>query len=182
MMKRSIFFVLPLFAISCCASFQVNAQDNKPAEIVPAVFIVDDPPINAAYLMRKQMEDAGTLVQSNSFFEKTYLTRWKEMEKSAIIPNAFFKKVADWAVKEGVKGKVSLLACPGGLGYLDDQVKGYSGEQLSELIGIFKNDFMKNFDITPEVLTHTMGMDLETNKMVNLPEYKYMATLIKKVR
>ena len=175
-MKKPIFLLLLLLILTLCLNLETFAQSKLTGK-VPAVFIVDDPPINAAYLMRKQMEDAGTLVPSNSFFEKTYLTRWKEMEKSAIIPNAFFKKVADWAVKEGVKGKVSLLACPGGLGYLDDQVKGYSGEELKELIGIFKNDFMKNFDITPEVLTHTMGMDLKTNKLVNLPEYKYMATL-----
>ena len=41
------------------------------------------------------------------------------MEKSTIIPNAFFKKVADWLVKEGIKGKTTLLPCPGGYGYLD---------------------------------------------------------------
>jgi hypothetical protein len=96
------------------------------------------------------------------------------MKNSAIIPNSFFKKFIDWAMKEGVKGKCTLLACPGGFGYLDDNVKGYSEEQLRELINIFTNDFAKNFDITPEILTHTMAMDIYDNKLLPVSEYQWM--------
>lgn len=148
---------------------------KKPVEKIPVVLIVDDPPINSAYLMRKQMEDAGMTVETKSFFSQTYLSNWKDMEKSAIIPNAFLKKFIGWAKKEGVKGKCSLIPCPAGFGCLDDEVKGYSKNQLQELINIFKNDFTKNFDITPEMLTHTMAYDIYNNKLLQIPEYQWMA-------
>ena len=144
-------------------------------ERVPAVFMVDDPPINSAYLMRKQMEDAGKPLEENGFFSRTYLSRWREMEKSTIIPNAFFKNLIIWALKEGVKGKCSLLACPGGLGFLDSAVTGYSKAELKELIGIFKNEYMQNFEITPEILTHTLALDLKTDKLLPVTEHEWMA-------
>lgn len=175
-MRKLNLFTLLLMVVVFCLPFKSEAKKEK-KEKLPIVFMIDDPPINTSYLMRKQMEDIGTLVEGNGFFERTYLSHWRDMEKSTIIPNAFLKKVALYLVKEGVKGKTSLLPCPGGFGYLDGPVKNYSEEQKKELIGIFKNIFMKNFDITPEILTHTMGMDLKTNKLTNLPEYKYVATL-----
>ncbi len=142
---------------------------------IPAVFIIDDPPINAAYLAKKQMEDAGLAVENEGWFSRTYLSRWREMEKSAIIPNAFFKKVIDWALAEGVKGKCTLLPCPGGLGCLDQAVTGYSKEQLQELLDIFKNDYLKNFDLTPEILTHTLAWDIQNKKRLSIPEREWTA-------
>jgi hypothetical protein len=166
--------IISLFGL---LSVRADAQTDKKMEKLPIVFMIDDPPINTSYLMRKQMEDAGTLEEGKGFFERTYLSHWRDMEKSTIIPNAFLKKVADWMVKEGIKGKTTLLPCPGGYGYLDGPVKNYSEDQRKELINIFKKDFSKNFDITPEILTHTMGMDLKTGQLTNMPEYKYVATL-----
>lgn len=176
-MKRLFIISAVMIVFYCCLPSKVEAKGNEKIEKVPIVFMIDDPPINTSYLMRKQMEDAGTLFEGTGFFERTYLSHWRDMEKSVIIPNAFLKKVAQWLVKEGVKGKTSLLPCPGGFGYLDGPVKNYTEEQRNELISIFKDIFMKNFDITPEILTHTMGMDLKTNKLTKLPEYKYVATL-----
>ncbi len=148
-MKRLFFITAAMIAFYCCLPFKSDAKGVGKVEKIPIVFMIDDPPINTSYLMRKQMEDAGTLVEGTGFFERTYLSHWRDMEKSTIIPNAFFKKVGQWLVKEGVKGKTSLLPCPGGFGYLDGTVKNYSEEQRKELIDIFKNIFMKNFDITP---------------------------------
>jgi len=174
-MKR--LFILSAIIVFYCFPFRSDAKGVGKTEKIPIVFMIDDPPINTSYLMRKQMEDAGTLVEGTGFFERTYLSHWRDMEKSTIIPNAFLKKVADWLVKEGIKGKTSLLPCPGGFGYLDGPVKNFSEEQRKELINIFRKDFSKNFDITPEILTHTMGMDLKTGQLTNMPEYKYVATL-----
>jgi len=158
-----------IIAFSCTSG-------KKSSSKVPVVLIIDDPPINVAYLVRKQLEDSGRLVVSDSEFERTYLSHWKDMAQSAIIPNAFFKKFADWAVKEGVKGKVSLLPCPAGFGFIDDSIKGFTNEQLQELIHIFKNDISKNFDITPEILTHTLAIDLKNNKLLPEMESRWMAT------
>lgn len=123
-MKRALLSALIILAAVCCLPFKSAAKKEK-KEKLPIVFMIDDPPINTAYLMRKQMEDAGVLVEGKGFFERTYLSHWKDMEKSTIIPNVFLKKVAQYLVKEGVKGKTSLLPCPGGFGYLDGPADQY---------------------------------------------------------
>ncbi len=176
-MKRLFFILAAMIMFYCFLPFKSDAKDAGKVEKLPIVFMIDDPPINSAYLMRKQMEDAGTLGELKGFFELTYLKRWREMEKSTIIPNDFLKKVGQWLVKEGIKGKTSLLPCPGGYGYLDGPVKNYTEDQRKELISIFKDIYAINFDITPEILTHTMGMDLKTNKLINQPEYLYVSGL-----
>jgi len=142
---------------------------------IPAVLIVDDPPINAAYLNLKQMEEAGMPARNDGWFWRTYLARWKEMAMSAIIPNPFFKKFIDWTSAEGVKGKCSLLPCPGGLGRLDNAVTGYSSEQLNELLNLFRNDYVAQFDITPEILTHTLVWSIQDKKTLPFSETEWLA-------
>ncbi len=176
-MKRLFIIPAAMIVFYCCLPIKSDAKGVGKVEKLPIVFMIDDPPINTSYLMRKQMEDAGTLKEGNGFFESTYLSHWRDMEKSTIIPNAFLKKVAQYLIKEGIKGKTTLLPCPGGYGYLDGPVKNYTEDQQKELISIFKNIFSKNFDITPEILTHTMGMDLKTNQLTNEPEYLYVSHL-----
>ena len=108
-MKRLILPIAIILGMFFLLPDRSNAQADNNVKKVPIVFMIDDPPINTSYLMRKQMQDAGTLKEGNGFFERTYLSHWRDMEKSTIIPNAFLKKVAQWLVKEGVKGKTTLL-------------------------------------------------------------------------
>jgi hypothetical protein len=102
------------------------------------------------------------------------LARWPEMEKSRIIPNAFWKKLITWALTKGIKGKFTLLPCPAGLGYIDDQVAGYTPQELQELLHLVKHEYMKNFDITPEIFTHTMHWDRHAKKLLPVTEFEWM--------
>lgn len=143
------------------------------ASRVPIVFIVDDPPINVSYWLRKQQSDLGILPESRGDFSK-FLDRWPEMEKSRIIPNAFWRRFIEWAQGAGVRGKFSLLPCPAGLGSIDDHVEGYTERGLDELIELVKVSCMKNFDITPEVLTHTLAWDVENRRLLPFTEHEWM--------
>jgi len=141
---------------------------------VPMVFIVDDPPINVSYYLRKQQSDRGILPPSRGSFS-TFLDRWPEMEPSRIVPNAFWRKFIEWAQAAGVKGKFSLLPCPAGLGFIDDHVDGYMDKELAELIELVRVEYMKDFDITPEILTHTLAWDIEKREMLPITEHEWMA-------
>ncbi|MGD0112105.1 MAG: hypothetical protein ABSD48_09585 [Armatimonadota bacterium] len=141
---------------------------------IPMVFIVDDPPINVSYYLRKQQSDRGILPPSRGDFSK-FLDRWPEMEPSRIVPNAFWRKLIEWAQAVGVKGKFTLLPCPAGLGCIDDHVDGYADRELSELIELVRVEYTKNFDITPEILTHTLAWDIEKREMLPITEHEWMA-------
>ena len=90
-------FLLVNWNVSLCQGIM---EENKLAEKVPAVFIVNDPPIDPSYHIVKEMEDVGLVVDTNSIFERTYLSNWRDLEKSSIIPNTFFNKFIDWAIKK----------------------------------------------------------------------------------
>jgi len=139
---------------------------------VPISFIVDDAPINASYFMRKQMKDRGLPIATKGHFNEL-LSRWEEMEGCKIIPNTFWKKFIKWALKEGVKGKFTFLPCPAGLGYINDKVEGYTKEELSELIGLIKEEYTKNFDITPEILTHSLAWDIKRGELLAITEHEW---------
>ena len=98
------------------------------------------------------------------------------MEASRIIPNAFWRKFIGWAQVEGVKGKFSLLPCPAGLGFIDDRGGGLqrrgAGRVARDLV---RTEYMRNFDITPEILTHTLAWDLAKGELLPITEHEWMA-------
>ena len=140
---------------------------------VPIAFIVDDPPLNSTYWLRRQPEEMGLAREPRGTFG-TFVADWRRQEPSAIIPNDFWHAFADWALPSGVKGKFTLLPCPSGLGTLDDKVEGYTPDELAELIAIVRDELMGPFDITPEIWTHSMAWDMATRKLLPVTEYDWM--------
>jgi hypothetical protein len=137
---------------------------------LPIALIIDDPPINAAYFLRKQMADQGRPMSGGGEFGKL-LSRWPDMEKGKIIPNRFWREFKDWSTEYGVKGKFTFLPCPAGLGLIDDQVEGYTDGELAELISLVKDLGKEHYDITPEIFTHTLAWDMEKKEL--LPETEF---------
>ena len=141
---------------------------------VPISFIVDDPPINSSYWLRRQPEEMGFATPPRGSFG-LWVHRWRDQEPSKIIPNAFWRKFAAWARGAGVLGKFTFLPCPAGLGFIDDKVEGYTGDELSELLGLVREEVARNFDITPEILTHSMAWDLRERRLLPITEHEWMA-------
>ena len=141
---------------------------------VPISFIVDDPPINSSYWLRRQPEELGIAQPPRGAFGE-WVRRWRDQEPSKIIPNAFWKDFARWAAGAGVKGKFTFLPCPAGLGTIDDKVEGYTPAELTELIGLVREEIAPNFDITPEILTHSMAWDIKQRRLLPITEHEWMA-------
>ena len=84
---------------------------------------------------------------------------------------------ADLIDEFDVRGKFTVLPCPAGLGRLNDNVRGYTGEELKELIAIVRDRIAERFDITPEVLTHSMALDADSGALLPHAETAWLTHL-----
>ena len=117
-------------------------------------------------------DDSTCLVNLNRFsipqFAATYPERyrqdWRNMPYE--IPDSFVRKFADWAQREGVKGKWSVVPYPACVGRLDREVPGWTPKEVSDSLAMVRKEIAPNFDIHPEMITHTRIIDLKTGHPV----------------
>ena len=92
------------------------------------------------------------------------------------IPFSFLEEFSEWASREGVKGKLSLVPNPAGLGCISSGIKGYSKEQTDNWLHVVRNRLGNLFEITPEVITHTLAMDISTGLLTDVSEWEWIKT------
>lgn len=98
----------------------------------------------------------------------------------AEIPTSFYVELGRWAEKERIKGKFSVVPCPGGIKPIDGSLGEYPGhtrQERIEWIEMVKTLYVPRFTITPEVITHGLPWDIDAKKLlpVNLRENKWLA-------
>jgi hypothetical protein len=117
------------------------------------------------------IDDSTCLVNLNRFampqFDETfaganasYHQPWREWPHE--IPDRFVRKFAEWAATNGVRGKWSVVPFPACVGRLDRQVPGWSVRELRESLAMVREVIVPNFDIHPEMVTHTRVIDIKT--------------------
>jgi hypothetical protein len=117
------------------------------------------------------IDDSTCLVNLNRFAmpqfdaafagaNKTYQRNWREWP--AEIPDAFVRKFGEWCAKRGVKGKYSIVPYPACVGRLDRQLPGWTQRELQESIELVRALMLANWDIHPEMVTHTRVIDTKT--------------------
>ncbi len=118
---------------------------------VPISLLVDDgaPLINTNYFLYR---DRNALLGQSRRYE----------DMPVLIPESFVREWAEWCHANGVKGKFSVIPCPAGLGRIDKSLPLISHNQLESWLCMCREKITPNFDITPEILTHTHIVDLET--------------------
>ena len=130
------------------------------AEPVRACYIVDDFPACPIYQTRQWGQAFGFEIP-----DRQYSRGWELMTKMPVYPVADTEWFADFVEEFGIRGKFTVLGYPAGRGRLDESVRGYSDEELKRLLDIVRDRIAPRFDITPEVLTHTMACDPDTLQM-----------------
>jgi len=140
------------------------------SEPIHACFIVDDVPANATYWMRDQMEAFGYVVPPN-----TWAKGWRELAEAPRFRTEDAIAFADLIDEFGLRGKFTLLPCPAGLGRLDQSVRLYTDDELARLLDLIRDRIAPGFDITPEVLTHSMAYDADTGAMLPHTESAYIS-------
>lgn len=97
---------------------------------------------------------------------------WREWPVE--IPDTFVRKFGEWCAEEGVKGKYSIVPYPACVGRLDRVLPGWTRGELEQSIDLVRTLMMPNWDIHPEMVTHTRVIDLSTGHPYEDASLKFM--------
>ncbi len=129
----------------------------NPRGRVPASFIVDDSTclVNLAHFAMPQFAEAWP--ERRREYDKPWQTWPRE------IPDDFVRKFAAFSAEQGVKGKYSIVPWPAYVGRVDYRLPGWSTRDLAKSIELVQREMLGDWDIHPEMVTHTYVIDPKTN-------------------
>jgi len=127
----------------------------NPQNRVPVSLIIDDSTclVNLAHF---------GIPQFHEVFPQRYKQDWKSLPRE--IPDAFIRKFGQWCREHKVKGKYSVVPYPALVGWLDREMPGWSKQELDESIKLVREFMMPDWDIHPEMVTHTRVINTKTGR------------------
>jgi hypothetical protein len=130
----------------------------------PLSLIIDDscPVINKAYYWIQQMHEWRLRHRPDSK-PSGWEVHYDKLDKMPnTIPAAHAANWGEWCGEQGIRGKFSLIPFPAGVGRIDKCFPGFPERELADWLRVAKEIIWPNFDLTPEMLTHTRVVDLKT--------------------
>ena len=125
-------------------------------------------------------DDSTMLVNLNYFFLQDRIARDREYGETNVVesnqrwqdlpvvhPESFTREFAEYCLEHGVKGKYSVVPFPAALGRIDEGLDLFSKQQQESWLQMCRELIVPNYDITPEMMTHTYVVDLDTLKPVD---------------
>jgi len=91
-----------------------------------------------------------------------YQKNWKQWPRE--IPDAFVREFGEWCAEHGVKGKYSIVPNPACVGWLDRELPGWSRRELQQSLRLVRDSLSPDWDIHPEMITHTRVIDLKSGR------------------
>lgn len=116
------------------------------------------------------IDDSTVLVNANYFWMRDrnpvdgQNRRWEDVP--VVHPQAFTREWAELCQEHGVRGKFSVIPCPAALGRLDHGLPLFSRTQQDDWLAMCRELIVPAFDITPEMMTHSVVVDPETCRPV----------------
>ncbi len=131
----------------------------NPQGRVPLSFFIDDSTclVNMGHFCMPQFAEAWPT-------RDIYKKPWKTWPRE--IPDAFLREFGQWCAEHGVKGKFSIVPYPACVGRLDRELPGWPRRELLESLKLVRELMLPNWDIHPEMITHTRVLDLATGHPV----------------
>ena len=144
---------------------QPDIEILNPRSRVPVSFIIDDSTalVNMAHFGIPQFKEV---------FPAQYKQDWRSLPRE--IPDAFVLEFLEWCDQNGVKGKYSMVPYPACTGWLHRFIPGWSKKELEESIRIVRELAQPNWDIHPEMISHTRVIDIKTGVPFPDPTPKFM--------
>ncbi len=132
-----------------------NVTVLNPRNRVPLSFIIDDSTtlVNLAYF---------GIPQFHQSFPDRYKQPWRSLPRE--IPDSFVRKFGEWCHEHGVKGKYSIVPYPACVGWVDRFIPGWSKKELEDSLELVRTLMMPNWDIHPEMVSHTRVIDTKTGR------------------
>jgi hypothetical protein len=140
----------------------------NPRGRVPVGLIIDDSTC-LVNLNRFAMPQFDTAFGGRN---KAYERNWREWP--AEIPDAFVRKFGEWCAEHGVKGKYSVVPYPACVGRIDRGMPGWTQRELADSIELVRTLMTPNWDVHPEMVTHTRVIDIKTGHPYPDHSLRYM--------
>ncbi|MBD3675087.1 MAG: hypothetical protein HUJ26_16340 [Planctomycetaceae bacterium] len=127
----------------------------NPRNRVPLSFIIDDSCalVNLAHFCIPQFAEV---------FPDRYKQDWRSLPRE--IPDAFVRKFGEWCREQGVKGKYSIVPYPAMVGWVDREMPGWTKRELQESLKLVREFMQEDWDIHPEMVTHTWAINTKTGR------------------
>lgn len=134
-----------------------QADVTLPRDRVPLSFIIDDSTclVNMGHFCMPQF---ATAWPDRSEYHKP----WRKWPRE--IPDDFVRRFGTWCSEHGVRGKYSIVPYPACVGWLDRELPGWSRSDLQQSLKLVRELMLPNWDIHPEMITHTRVIDLKTGR------------------
>lgn len=127
----------------------------NPQDRVPLSFIIDDSTclVNLAHFCIPQFAEV---------FPDKYLQDWRKLPRE--IPDSFVREFGEWCHEHKVKGKYSIVPYPACVGWVDREMPGWTKKELQESLKLVRDLMVPDWDIHPEMITHTWAINTQTGR------------------
>ncbi len=129
-------------------------QVINPRGRVPLSFIIDD----STCLVNLNRFAIPQFAQAWKY--QRYHHDWRSMPHE--IPDDFVRKFGQWCGEREIKGKYSVVPYPACVGRLDRVLPGWTSKELAASLELVRTLMLPNWDIHPEMVTHTIAVDTRT--------------------
>jgi hypothetical protein len=127
----------------------------NPYNRVPISLIIDDSTclVNMAHFGIPQFAEV---------FPDQYKQDWRKLPRE--IPDSFVREFGEWSQENGIKGKYSIVPFPACTGWINRFIPGWTKKELEDSLALVRNLIVPNWDIHPEMVSHTRVIDIKTGK------------------
>jgi hypothetical protein len=137
----------------------------NPCNRSPVSLIIDDSTclVNLAHF---------GIPQFGEVFPDQYKQDWRKLPRE--IPDSFVREFGEWSHDNGVKGKYSIVPYPACTGWVNRFIPGWTKRELEDSLKLVRELIMPNWDIHPEMVSHTRVIDIKTGRPYPYPTPEYM--------
>lgn len=155
--------IAPAFSFS--GSKKINAEILNPRNRVPVSLIIDDSTclVNMAHFGIPQFAEV---------FPENYKQDWRKLPRE--IPDSFVREFGEWSIGNGVKGKYSVVPYPACTGWVNRFIPGWTKKELQNSLDLIREIILPNWDIHPEMVSHTRVIDIKTGKPFDTATPEFM--------
>jgi hypothetical protein len=109
--------------------------------------------------------------QFGEVFPEQYKQDWRKLPHE--IPDSFVREFGEWSRENGIKGKYSIVPYPACTGWVNRFIPGWAKRELEDSLSLVRELIVPNWDIHPEMVSHTRVIDIKTGipYPFALPEY-----------
>ena len=127
----------------------------NPYNRVPVSLIIDDSTclVNMAHFGIPQFAEV---------FPGEYNQDWRRLPRE--IPDTFVREFGEWCHEHGVKGKYSVVPYPACTGWVNRFIPGWTKRELEDSLNLIREVILPDWDIHPEMVSHTRVIDIKTGK------------------